>query len=128
MKSRPVSTPRNMRPTGTSSCSRDAIRGAASTAAPPFCHAVQMSLRRYPLDALLAPHSIDFVGASARPNTPGHDMMRMIRAGGYRGTVFAVNPNNTEIDGFACVPDMRRLPAPPDLAVLAVKNERLEDI
>ena len=84
-------------------------------------------MHRHPLDALLSPRSIAFVGASARPNTPGHDMMRMIRTGGFGGTVFAVNPNYTEIEGFPCVPDLHRLPSPPDLAVLAVKNERLED-
>jgi hypothetical protein len=35
-----------------------------------------------------------------------------VRAGGFRGTVFGVNPNHTEIEGFPCVPDMRRLPSP----------------
>ena len=83
-------------------------------------------MHRHPLDALLSPRSIAFVGASARPNTPGHDMMRMIRTGGFAGAVFAVNPNHSEIEGFPCVPDLHRLPSPPDLVVLAVKNERLE--
>ena len=38
------------------------------------------------LAPLLAPRSIAFVGASARPNTPGNDMMRMIRRGGLTGS------------------------------------------
>ena len=78
------------------------------------------------LRPLLAPRSIAFVGASARPNTPGHDMMRMIRRGGFGGTVHAVNRNNPEIEGYPCVATLADLPAPPDLAVLSVRNERLE--
>ncbi|MGE0723884.1 MAG: acetate--CoA ligase family protein [Alphaproteobacteria bacterium] len=79
----------------------------------------------HPLSPLLAPRSIAFVGASARPDTPGHDMMRMIRRGGFAGAVQAVNPNYREIEGYPCVPRLADL-GPVDLAVLAVKNERLE--
>ena len=79
------------------------------------------------LDPLLAPRSIAFVGASARPDTPGADMMRMIRAGGYEGRVYAVNPGYREIEGYPCFASLDALPEPPDLAVLGVKNERLED-
>ena len=84
-------------------------------------------MSQHPLDPLLSPRSIAFVGASTRPDTPGHDMMRMIRAGGYKGIVYGVNPNYREIEGFPCVPDLGSLPSPPDLAVLAVRSERLED-
>jgi acetate---CoA ligase (ADP-forming) len=79
------------------------------------------------LRPLLAPRSIAFVGASARPNTPGNDMMRMIRRGGFTGTVHGVNPNAREIEGYPCVPGLADLPAPPDLAVLSVRNERLQE-
>jgi acetate---CoA ligase (ADP-forming) len=79
------------------------------------------------LTPLLSPRSIAFVGASARPNTPGHDMMRMVRRGGFAGTVHAVNPNYREIEGYPCVPSLSDLPISPDLVVLSVRNERLED-
>ncbi|SDR61694.1 Acyl-CoA synthetase (NDP forming) [Rhizobiales bacterium GAS113] len=78
------------------------------------------------LAPLLAPRSIAFVGASARPNTPGNDMMRMIRHGGFTGIVHAVNPNAGEIEGYPCVATLADLAGPPDLAVLSVRNERLE--
>jgi acyl-CoA synthetase (NDP forming) len=81
----------------------------------------------HPLTPLLSPRSIAFVGASARPNTPGHDMMRMARRGGFAGTVHAVNPNYREIEGFPCVASLAELPDAPDLVVLSVRNERLED-
>ncbi len=79
------------------------------------------------LAPLLAPRSIAFVGASARPNTPGNDMMRMIRRGGFAGVVHAVNPNGGEVEGYPCVASLADLAAPPDLAVLSVRNERLEE-
>ena len=78
------------------------------------------------LAPLLSPRSIAFVGASARPDTPGNDMLRMVRRGGFGGEVFAVNPGHPEIEGFACLPSLSDLPAPPDLVVLSVRNERLE--
>jgi acetate---CoA ligase (ADP-forming) len=54
-------------------------------------------------------------------------MMRMIRRGGFSGVVHGVNPNNSEIEGYPCVASLADLPAPPDLAVLSVRNERLEE-
>jgi acyl-CoA synthetase (NDP forming) len=81
----------------------------------------------HPLTPLLSPRSIAFVGASAKPNTPGHDMMRMVRRGGFAGTVHAVNPNYREIEGYACVPSLADLREAPDLVVLSVRNERLEE-
>ncbi|MCC7273974.1 MAG: acetate--CoA ligase family protein [Alphaproteobacteria bacterium] len=80
----------------------------------------------HPLTPLLAPRSIAFVGASARPDTPGNDMMRMVRRGGFAGRVMAVNPTAREVEGYPCVPRLADLDAPPDLAVLAVRNDRLE--
>ena len=87
---------------------------------------VDASGRLHRLRRLLAPRSIAFVGASARPNTPGNDMLHTIRRGGYRGIVHAVNPGGRPVEGYPCVPAIADLPAPPDLAVLSVRNERLE--
>src|ERR1700722_20734782 len=52
--------------------------------------------------------------------------MRMSRRGGFGGNVHAVNRNNPGIEGYPCVASLADLPAPPDLAVLSVRNERLE--
>lgn len=84
------------------------------------------SLRADRLLPLLSPRRIAFVGASLRPNTPGNDMLRMIRRGGFDGTVHAVNPNYREIESYPCYPAVGELPERPDLVVLSVKNEHLE--
>jgi acyl-CoA synthetase (NDP forming) len=80
----------------------------------------------HPLAPLLAPRSIALVGASLRPNTPGHDMVRMLKRGGFHGTAHAINPNHDSIEGYPCVARLADLAAPPDLVVLSVRNERLE--
>jgi len=80
----------------------------------------------HPLVPLLAPRSIAFVGASPRANTPGNDMIRMALRGGFRGALYPVNPNYTEIDGIACYSSLAALPEPVDLVVLSVANARLE--
>jgi acetate---CoA ligase (ADP-forming) len=79
------------------------------------------------LAPLLNPRSIAFVGASPQPDTPCNDMMRMIRRGGFPGIVHAVNPGHLEIEGYPCVPGLVDLPDAPDLVVLSVRNERLEE-
>jgi acetate---CoA ligase (ADP-forming) len=78
------------------------------------------------LQHLLAPNRIAFVGAIARPNTVGHDMLHTIRRGGFAGTVYPVNPGYDDIDGVPCYANLAALPQTPDLAVLAVRNDRLE--
>jgi len=80
----------------------------------------------HPLGPLLAPRSIALVGATKRANTPGHDMVRALERGGFRGTVHAINPNYRTIESYPCVASLADLPAPPDLAVLSVRNDRLE--
>ena len=80
----------------------------------------------HPLTPLLKPRSIAYVGASPREGTLGHDMLRVLKAGGYRGEVLPVNPKYDAIEGWRCYPSLAELPAAPDLAVLAVANAKLE--
>ncbi len=80
----------------------------------------------HPLTPLLAPGSIAFVGASPREGSLGHTMLRVIRHGGYRGTIHPVNPNYDRIEDLPCHPSLAAIGEPVDLAVLAVANSRIE--
>ena len=53
----------------------------------------------YRLDALLAPRSIAVVGASPRERSLGRIALRNLRAGGFAGPIYLVNPRHAEIDG-----------------------------
>ena len=72
------------------------------------------SLRR-----VLTPASIAVIGASRRPGSVGRAILRNIVTGGFRGSVYAVNPGVTELEGVPSVPSAAELPGPVDLAVVA---------
>ena len=80
----------------------------------------------HPLRPLVEPESIAVVGASAREHTLGHIAVRQALIGGLDGPVFPVNPRYTSILDTPCYPSLEGLPAPAELVVLALGNERIE--
>ena len=79
------------------------------------------------LDRMLAPASVALIGASNVPNTPGNDMVLELQVSRYRGSVYPVNPSYSEVEGYPCYDELAALPEVPDLAVLGVGNDRLEE-
>ncbi|GAB2669064.1 bifunctional GNAT family N-acetyltransferase/acetate--CoA ligase family protein [Saccharopolyspora gloriosae] len=77
---------------------------------------------------LLAPRSVAVVGASASRGKVGNAVLRNLLAGGYRGTVFPINPRTAEIEGVAAFPDLARLPEAPELAVLCVPARSVAEV
>ncbi|QHC22747.1 bifunctional acetate--CoA ligase family protein/GNAT family N-acetyltransferase [Streptomyces sp. GS7] len=72
------------------------------------------------LRPLLRPRSVAVVGAGTRPGSVGRAVLRNLRGGHFRGLLHAVNPHAhavLHVPAFSSVGD---LPAPPDLAVIAV--------
>ena len=51
--------------------------------------------------------------------------MRSLLENEYPGALFAVNPNCASAFGFPCYPDIRDVPRPVDLAILAIPMEQL---
>ena len=80
------------------------------------------------LRPLLAPRSVAVIGASARPHSVGHEILRNIMDGGFTGAVYAVNPRHDSVLGVACVASPRDLPFAPDLAVVAVPTAQVLDV
>jgi acetyltransferase len=70
------------------------------------------------LDRLLSPTSVAVFGASNRAGSVGATVWRNMRAGGFAGPVYAVNPKHTFLDGVPVFARAAHLPAPPDLAVI----------
>ena len=70
------------------------------------------------LDVLLNPGSVVVVGASARPDSVGAIAWRNLRAGPFRGPVYAVNPKHRRLDGQSVYTRIDQLPAPADLALV----------
>lgn len=71
------------------------------------------------LDALLHPRSVAVVGGAGGAADP---ILRNIRAGGFAGPVWPVDPARAEAEGLPTVASIAALPAAPDLAVLALPD------
>jgi acetyltransferase len=75
-----------------------------------------MSVRN--LEHLFNPQSVAVVGASERERSIGETVLRNLRAAGFAGTIFPVNPRHSEVGGMKCYASVAKLPATPDLAVI----------
>lgn len=72
------------------------------------------------LSALFRPRSIAVVGASQDSSKIGGRPLRLLRALGYEGAIYPVNPRGGEIQGLPAFRSMAELPRPAELALIAV--------
>ncbi len=70
------------------------------------------------LHALLNPTTLAVIGASARPDSVGAAVWRNLRAGAFKGMVYAVNPKHRRLDGQIVFAGVPKLPQAPDLAII----------
>ncbi|BEP55535.1 bifunctional acetate--CoA ligase family protein/GNAT family N-acetyltransferase [Variovorax sp. V118] len=70
------------------------------------------------LDRLLSPASVAVFGASNRPGSVGATVWRNLRAGGFAGPVYGVNPKHGALDGVPIFSSATHLPTAPDLALI----------
>ncbi|MCF6734354.1 GNAT family N-acetyltransferase [Blastococcus sp. KM273129] len=80
------------------------------------------------LDPVFRPRGIAVVGAGRGERSVGRAVLRSLRAAGFPGPVHAVNPHADEIEGYPCRASVRDVPAPVDLAVLAVPAAGIEEV
>jgi acyl-CoA synthetase (NDP forming)/RimJ/RimL family protein N-acetyltransferase len=76
---------------------------------------------------LLRPGSVAVVGANRRPGQIGRELFDNIRAGGFTGPVYPVNPNTAELDGVATHTSVLDIADEVDLAVIAVPRDAVLD-
>ncbi len=72
------------------------------------------------IEKFFKPKSLAIVGATLNPTKVGYSIVKNIKDANYKGKVYCVNPNYTDVMGFECYPDMDRLPEAPDLAILVI--------
>jgi acetyltransferase len=72
------------------------------------------------LEAFFHPESVAVVGASRTEGKVGNAVLTCLVRGGFPGAVYPVNPRADTIEGRRCYPDLKSLPAAPDLVVVAV--------
>ena len=77
---------------------------------------------------VLAPESVAVIGAGRRRGTVGRAIVDNIRAGGYAGRLYTVNPRARQIGGERCLASVLDLPEAVDLAVIAVPAATVLDV
>ena len=77
---------------------------------------------------ILAPESVVVIGASRQRGTVGRAIWDNIRAAGYAGRLYVVNPRARQIGGEHCLSSVLDLPEPADLAVIAVPAAAVLDV
>ena len=79
------------------------------------------------LDALLRPASVAVIGASNDPTRIGGRPIRYLRAAGYAGRVYPVNPRHKDVQGLVAFPHISDVPEAVDLAIVAVPAPSVVD-
>ncbi|HZT65771.1 MAG TPA: GNAT family N-acetyltransferase [Acidimicrobiales bacterium] len=77
---------------------------------------------------ILCPRSVAVVGASRRPGSVGHAVLRYLLAGQFTGAVYAVNPEADEVAGIKAYRSVLELPEPVDVAVIVVPARAVEAV
>jgi acetyltransferase len=71
------------------------------------------------LKHLFLPRAVAVFGASERPDSVGGRILANLRAGGFAGPVFAINPKHSSVGGLPCHASLAAVGAAVDLAVIA---------
>ena len=75
------------------------------------------------LTPLLAPRSVAVLGASSDPTRISGRPIAYMRAQGFQGGLYPINPNRAEVQGLKAYPSIADLPETPDVAIVAVAAE-----
>lgn len=78
------------------------------------------------LRPLLKPASIAVLGASNRVGSVGNEVFVNLRKGGFSGTIVAVNPAYSEVEGLPCYASLSELPELPEHVIFAIGDQRIE--
>jgi acetyl coenzyme A synthetase (ADP forming)-like protein len=70
------------------------------------------------LDAIFSPQSLAVIGASKTPGKVGHDIFVNILKGGYRGTLYPVNPKARSVSSVRAYATISDIPDSVDLAMV----------
>lgn len=83
---------------------------------------------RVELRPLFEPRSVAVIGASREPSNLGHRIVDSLVAGGFKGSVYPVNPHAEHIRSIRASASIRDLDNMVDLAIIVVAAERIPEI
>jgi acyl-CoA synthetase (NDP forming)/RimJ/RimL family protein N-acetyltransferase len=74
---------------------------------------------------LLRPKVIAVIGASKNSSAIGNIILRNILTADFAGTVYPINSHAVSVNGIKAYSSIKELPDPPDLAVIAIRAEKV---
>lgn len=77
--------------------------------------------------ALLTPRSVALFGASDDPAKTAGRPLKFLRAAGYRGTIYPINPNRDTVQGETAYPSLASLPQVPDQVFVLTPTDTVLD-
>ena len=80
------------------------------------------------LRTLLTPASVAVVGASSKPGSMGRILMENLLGGGFRGALFAVNPNHRRVLAQRSYASIGAIGMPVELALIAVHASKVVEV
>lgn len=80
------------------------------------------------LRPLFHPRSVAVAGASRDPTSVGHRILEGLLHGGFRGTVYPVNPKADQVASVKAYPSVAAIGDPVDLAVVAVPAPAVPEV
>ena len=78
------------------------------------------------LTPLFAPRSVAVLGASSDPTRISGRPLAYMKAQGFQGGLYPINPNRAEVQGLKAYPSIADLPETPDVAIVAIAAEIAE--
>lgn len=72
------------------------------------------------LNAFFKPKGVAVIGASTKPNKLSYGIVKNLSRYHYEGEVYPINPNAEILLGYKCYKDVRDVPDPVELAVIAL--------
>src|SRR6478609_2862922 len=78
------------------------------------------------LTPLFAPRSVAVLGASSDPTRISGRPLAYMKAQGFQGALYPINPNRAEVQGLKAYPSVAALPETPDVAIVAIAAEIAE--
>ncbi len=80
------------------------------------------------LSPLFEPRSVGVIGASERESSLGNVLIRNMLESAFKGRLFAINPKHESVLGVPCYKSVEEVPHRLDLAVIAVRAEKVPAI
>ncbi|MCD8340378.1 MAG: acetate--CoA ligase family protein [Burkholderiales bacterium] len=72
------------------------------------------------LDKIMKPRTMAVIGASNKPHTIGHDLMKNLVKYGFTGTLYPVHPKDKVIHGLPAYHSVLDIPGEVDMAVIVI--------